>query len=56
MTTPSILHIMGLQQPGEITFEGVENGRDMGSLVMQDRRTVCFDMLVRSGMAHSPPT
>ena len=32
-----------------ITFEGIENGRDMGSLVMQDGRTVRFDMLVRSG-------
>ena len=32
-----------------IAFEGVENGRDMGSLVMQDGRTVRFDMLVRSG-------
>jgi hypothetical protein len=39
-----------------IAFEGIENGRDMGGLVMQDGRTVCFDMLVRSGMAHSPPT
>ena len=32
-----------------IAFEGIENGRDMGSLVMQDGRTVRFDMLVRSG-------
>ena len=32
-----------------IAFEGIENGRDMGGLVMQDRRTVRFDMLVRSG-------
>ena len=32
-----------------ISFEGIENGRDMGSLVMQDGRTVRFDMLVRSG-------
>lgn len=31
-----------------IAFEGIENGRDMGSLVMQDGRTVRFDMLVRS--------
>ena len=32
-----------------IAFEGIDNGRDMGSLVMQDGRTVRFDMLVRSG-------
>lgn len=32
-----------------IAFEGIENGRDMGSLIMQDGRTVRFDMLVRSG-------
>jgi protein-tyrosine phosphatase len=32
-----------------IAFEGIENGRDMGSLVMQDGRTVRYDMLVRSG-------
>ena len=32
-----------------IAFEGIENGRDMGSLVMQDGRTVRFDMPVRSG-------
>lgn len=31
-----------------IAFEGIENGRDMGGLVMQDGRTVRFDMLVRS--------
>lgn len=38
-------------QPREriIAFEGIENGRDMGGLVMQDGRTVRFDMLVRSG-------
>ena len=32
-----------------IAFEGIENGRDMGGLIMQDGRTVCFDRLVRSG-------
>lgn len=32
-----------------IAFEGIENGRDMGGLVMQDGRMVRFDMLVRSG-------
>ena len=32
-----------------INFEGVDNARDMGGLVMQDGRTVCFDKLVRSG-------
>ncbi len=32
-----------------IHFEGIENARDMGGLVMQDGRTVRFDMLVRSG-------
>jgi len=32
-----------------IAFEGIENGRDMGGLVMQDGQTVRFDMLVRSG-------
>lgn len=32
-----------------ITFEGIENSRDMGGLVMQDGRTICFDRLVRSG-------
>ncbi len=32
-----------------IKFEGVDNARDMGGLVMQDGRTVRFDMLVRSG-------
>ena len=37
------------QRERVITFEGIENGRDMGSLVMQDGRTVRFDMLVRSG-------
>lgn len=37
------------QRERVIAFEGIENGRDMGSLVMQDGRTVCFDMLVRSG-------
>ena len=31
-----------------IAFEGIENARDMGSLVMQDGRTVRFDMLIRS--------
>ena len=38
-------------QPRErvIAFEGIENGRDMGGLVMQDGRTVRLDMLVRSG-------
>ena len=40
-----------LSQPRErvIAFEGIENGRDMGGLVMQDGRTVRYDMLVRSG-------
>lgn len=37
------------QRERVITFEGIENGRDMGGLVMQDGRTVRFDMLVRSG-------
>jgi len=32
-----------------ITFEGIENSRDMGGLVMQDGRTICFNRLVRSG-------
>ena len=32
-----------------IAFEGVENARDMGELVMQDGRTVRTGMLVRSG-------
>ena len=32
-----------------IAFEGVENARDMGTLVMQDGRTVRTGMLVRSG-------
>ena len=32
-----------------IAFEGIENGRDMGGLVMQDGRTVRCGMLVRSG-------
>ena len=32
-----------------IAFEGIENGRDMGGLVMQDGRTIRFDLLVRSG-------
>lgn len=31
-----------------IAFDGIENGRDMGGLVMQDGRTIRFDMLVRS--------
>jgi len=31
-----------------IKFEGIDNARDMGGLVMQDGRTVRFDMLVRS--------
>ena len=41
----------GKTEPRErvVKFEGIENGRDMGGLVMQDRRTVRFDMLVRSG-------
>ena len=32
-----------------IAFDGVENARDMGTLVMQDGRTIRTDMLVRSG-------
>jgi len=32
-----------------INFEGVDNARDMGGLVMQDGSTVRFDKLVRSG-------
>lgn len=32
-----------------IHFEGIENGRDMGGLVMQDGRTIRSGMLVRSG-------
>ena len=32
-----------------INFEGIDNARDMGGLVMQDGRIVRFDMLVRSG-------
>ncbi len=32
-----------------IKFDGVDNARDMGGLVMQDGRIVRFDMLVRSG-------
>ena len=32
-----------------IKFEGIDNARDMGGLVMQDVRIVRFDMLVRSG-------
>lgn len=32
-----------------IAFEGIENARDMGGLVMQDGRMVRVDMLVRSG-------
>ena len=32
-----------------IAFEGIENARDMGTLVMQDGRSVRTDMLVRSG-------
>ena len=32
-----------------IAFEGVENARDMGTLVMQNGQTVRKDMLVRSG-------
>ena len=31
-----------------VTFEGIENARDMGGLVMQDGRRVRFDMLIRS--------
>ena len=40
-----------VSQPRErnIAFEGIVNGRDMGGLVMQDGRTIRFDMLVRSG-------
>ena len=40
-----------VSQPRErvIAFEGIENGRDMGGLVVQDGRTIRFDMLVRSG-------
>ena len=32
-----------------IAFEGIENARDMGTLVMNDGRTVRTGMLVRSG-------
>ena len=32
-----------------IAFEGVENARDMGTLVMQDGQTIRMGMLVRSG-------
>lgn len=36
-------------QQRAISFEGIENGRDMGGLAMQDGRTVHTGMLVRSG-------
>jgi len=36
-----------------INFEGIDNARDMGSLVMQDGRIVRFDMLVRSGKPYN---
>jgi len=36
------------QQERVIKFEGIENGRDMGGLVMQDGRSVSFGKLVRS--------
>ena len=32
-----------------IAFEGIENGRDMGGIVVEDGRTVCSGMLIRSG-------
>lgn len=32
-----------------ITFDGIENARDMGGLIMQDGRTVRSGMLIRSG-------
>ena len=45
---PTRQHVADINQR-VINFEGVDNGRDMGGLVMQDGRTVCFDKLVRSG-------
>lgn len=45
---PTRQHVADLSQR-VINFEGVDNARDMGGLVMQDGRTVCFDKLVRSG-------
>ena len=47
-STPTRKHVTDLSQR-VINFEGVDNARDMGGLVMQDGRTVCFDKLVRSG-------
>ena len=32
-----------------IAFEGIENCRDMGGIVVEDGRTVCSGMLIRSG-------
>ena len=37
------------QTPRAIAFEGIENARDMGGLVMQDGRTIRSGMLLRSG-------
>ncbi len=37
------------QTPRAIAFEGIENARDMGGLVMQDGRAIRTGMLLRSG-------
>lgn len=37
------------QTPRAIAFEGIENARDMGGLVMQDGRTIRSGKLLRSG-------
>ena len=44
----STLHTAQAQQR-TIAWEGIENARDMGTLVMQDGQTIRTGMLVRSG-------
>lgn len=44
----SAFHTVQAQQR-TIAFEGIENGRDMGGLIMKDGHTVRTGMLVRSG-------
>ena len=38
-----------IQAQRTIAFEGVENARDMGGLVMQDGKKICTGKLIRSG-------
>ena len=49
LLTMMILSSQVAHSQRDIAFEGIENARDMGSLVMQDGQTIRTGMLVRSG-------